>query len=270
MALGRNTKWRQGDILPEKAALQFYPELAGKLDEFFVVVISHHCDLAADESKEPDCEVIIGKKVSKLGKESNSKMARRLQIEYRMETDVVYIELRAIDKRTIGKEEFLKYDPRKDMRLDGRGIGILRNWLGSRYNREAFPEMFDRYMKNGKASGKKAVPERIEEILDSAKDHIKMLLFEVDDGVFQERDPSGDPYELGISVIYESEIGEDAMISATRVAKDLEDLFETAFEAGRDRPYGIELIYCDEVSDEAISVARRAKLQEWKLDHLSF
>lgn len=120
-----------------------------------MVVISHDCDLAAGADKEPDSEVIIGRRIDKLGGDSYGKTARRLHIEYQTENGPVTIELLATTKRLIAKSKLFATHPRQDMWLDGRGIGILQRWLASRYHRAAFPEVFEYRLRAATIPGRK-------------------------------------------------------------------------------------------------------------------
>lgn len=90
----RNIFWRQGDILSEEAvAICGLKSAEGSSEPTYAIVISHDCDLAASEGKEPNAEVIIGKWVRKLGRDSFAKTARRLQIEYQSADGLVVLEL---------------------------------------------------------------------------------------------------------------------------------------------------------------------------------
>ena len=265
----RNTKWRQGDVLTSQAVVAIFPSIGGEDSKRIAVVISHHCDLAALESKEGECEVIIGKKVSRLDATAYGKNPRFLTIEYEENGSPFYIRLEAPQKIKVLKSELMKFDPNSNFKLDGRGLTILRNWLGSRYNREAFPEAFETLLRTETSSGVSVI-NSIETILKEPGKFIKMLLFELDQGTFLERTATDAPYELGINVVYEAALGDAAENAAKEVAAKLDSLFSDHFvdESGACR--GINIIYSDEMSDEAVSIAAREKFQEWKLEHLSY
>ncbi len=78
----RKFSWRQGDVLSDEAAKALGLQHPESADETYVVVISHDCDLAAIADKEPESEVIVGRRIDKLGADSYGKTARRLHIEY--------------------------------------------------------------------------------------------------------------------------------------------------------------------------------------------
>jgi hypothetical protein len=100
----RNLSWRQGDILSDEAvAICDLVSADGSSEFIYAVVISHDCDLAASESKEPNAEVIMGKRVRKLGRDSFAKTARRLQIEYHSADGLIVLELSATEKIPVPK-----------------------------------------------------------------------------------------------------------------------------------------------------------------------
>ncbi|PTQ88339.1 hypothetical protein C8R30_1541 [Nitrosomonas nitrosa] len=266
----RQLLWRQGDVLTDEAVKALNLQNSENTDQSFVVVISHDCDLAAGADKEPNSEVIIGRRIDKLGGDSYGKTARRLHIEYQTENGPLTIELLATTKRLIAKSKLFATHPRQDVWLDGRGIGILQRWLASRYHRAAFPEAFEHRLRTAAIPGKKAFLKKIENILDAGGEHIRALLFDLDEGKDVERKTPEDLYQLGIIVLYDSSQDEpNAAIAATKAAEELEDLFETAFHSPEVGWLNICLQYCDPVSDSAITVAQREMLKQWRLEHMS-
>lgn len=262
--------WRQGDVLSDEAAKALgllHPE---NVDETFVVVISHDCDLAAIADKEPESEVIVGRRIDKLGADSYGKTARRLHIEYQTKAGPVVLELVATAKRPIRKTDLFATEPRRDMGLDGQGIAILQRWLASRYHRAGFPEAFESRLRAARIPGKRSFVKRIEDILADGGAHIRALLFDLDEGKDIEREGPDDLYELGIIVLYDSLRDEPAAAAAaTKAAEELEDLFEAAFYAPEVGWQNICLQYCDSMSDSAITVAQREMLKQWRLEHMS-
>jgi hypothetical protein len=266
----RQFSWRQGDVLTHQAASELDllpPELD---DQCFVVVVSHDCDLTAVVEKEPDAEIIVGKRIDRLGADSFGKTARRLHIEYQSEDGPIALELMATSKRAIPKPALFATNPRQDIRLDGRGTGILQRWLASRYHRAAFPEAFEDRLRAVVLPGKRDFLKRIEIILATGGDHIRALLFDLDEGKVIERKGAEDVYQLGIIVLYDSTMDEPtAAGAAAKAAEDLEELFATAFDLGDGGWKNLCLLYCDPMSDSAITVAQRETLKQWRLEHMS-
>ncbi len=266
----RKFSWRQGDVLSDEAAKALGLQHPENADETFVVVISHDCDLAAIADKEPESEVIVGRRIDKLGADSYGKTARRLHIEYQMKAGPVVLELVATAKRSIRKTDLFATEPRRDMGLDGQGIAILQRWLASRYHRAGFPEAFENRLRAAKIPGKRSFLKKIEDILADGGDHIRALLFDLDEGKDIEREAPDDLYQLGVIVLYDSLRDEPtAAAAATKAAEALEDLFEAAFCAPEVGWQNICLQYCDPMSDSAITVAQREMLKQWRLEHMS-
>ena len=266
----RKFSWRQGDALTDEAAKALnlqHPENPGAT---VVVVISHDCDLTAVAEKEPESEIIVGRRIDKLGGDSYGKTARRLHIEYQTAEGAVALELMATGKRPISKPVLFETDPRRDMWLDGRGAVILQRWLAARYHRAAFPEAFEDRLRAANISGKRILLKKLENILAVGGDHIRGLLFDLDGGKDVERESPEDLYQLGIMVLYDSLRDEPtAAAAATRAAEELEELFDSGFHTHDAGWQNICLKYCDPISDSAITVAEREMLKQWRLEHMS-
>lgn len=267
--LDRQFSWRQGDVLTDEAANALGFVAQDGCDGTFAVIISHDCDLSAVVDKEPTAEVIVGRRIDKLGADSYGKTARRLHIEYQTEAGPIALELMATAKQPLDKRVLFMSGPRQDMWLDGQGIGILQRWLAARYHRAAFPEAFENRLRAARIPGKRSFLKRIEAILDDGGEHVRALLFDLDEGKTLER-ADGDPYQLGIIILYDSLRDEPAAASlAIKAAGELEDLFEAAFHAQEAGWQAIQLRYCDPISDSAITVAQREMLKLWRLEHMS-
>lgn len=266
----RQILWLQGDVLTDDAAKSLglqHPDNAG---EIFVVVISHDCDLAASTDKEPEAEVIVGRRIDRLGGDSFGKTARRLHIEYQSVGGPIPLELVATAKRSIDKPALFASQPRPDMELDGQGLRILQRWLAARYSRAAFPESFEDRLRAATIPGKLTLLKKIESILASGGDHVRALMFDLDQGKDVERMKPDDLYQLGIVVLYDSLRDEPtAAVAATKTAEELEALFEAAFQTSTGEWQYIQLQYCDPMSDSAITVAQSEAMKQWRLEHMS-
>lgn len=176
----------------------------------------------------------------------------------------------ATTKRSIAKPDLFATHPRKGIWLDGRGIGILQRWLASRYHRAAFPEAFENRLRTATIPGKRILLKQIEIVLADGGDRIRALLFDLDEGKDIERNGPEDVYQLGIVVLYDSLRDEAAAAqAAAQAAEKLEDLFDTAFNTQDSGWENICLMYCDPISDNAITVAQREMLKQWRLEHMS-
>jgi hypothetical protein len=267
---GRQFSWRQGDLLTSEAAVALGYCALTDADATFVVVISHDCDLTAELEKEPLAELIVGWRIDKLGGDSHGKTARRLHIEYQAQDGPIYLELMATAKQPIEKQKLFKFSPRNDIGLDGQGIGILQRWLAARYHRAAFPEAFEDRLRSAVIPGKRTFLKKIELVLSDGGEHIRGLLFDLDEGRDIEREAPDDLYQLGINVLYDSTKDEPtAAVAAEKATEELEELFSTAFYSEQSGWQNIRLLYCDSMSDNAITVAEREVFKQWRLEHMS-
>lgn len=267
---GRQFSWRQGDLLTGEAAVALGCCAQEDADATFVVLISHDCDLAAEIEKEPISELIVGRRIDKMGGDSYGKTARRLHIEYQTQDGPVILELMATAKQPIEKQKLFEFSPRNDIQMDGRGIGILQRWLAARYHRAAFPEAFEDRLRAAVIPGKRTFLKKIELILSDGGEHIRGLLFDLDEGKDIERKTPDDVYQLGINVLYDSTKDEPTAAGvAEAAAHALEELFRTAFYSEQAGWQNICLQYCDPISDSGITVAQREMLKQWRLEHMS-
>ena len=266
----RQLLWLQGNVLTDDALKSLGLQKAEQTDEVFAVVISHDCDLTAALDKEPIAELMLGRSIEKMGGDSFGKTARRLHLEYQSDTGPVYIELVANSKRSINKTDLFAHRPRADIQLSVRDLRILQRWLAARYARAAFPEAFEARLRAAIIPGKYNLLKKIEKILDVGGDHIRALLFDMDQGEDVERKTPDDLYHLGIVVLYDSLRDEPgAFAKATVAAQALEGIFEAAFKAPTGEWQNIELEYCDPISDTAMTVAMSESLKQWRLEYLS-
>jgi len=161
--------------------------------------------------------------------------------------------------------------PSSNISLDGHGLFTLRRWLASRYYRAAFPESFEARLREVPKTGKKTFLIQIESILEKGGKHIRGIFFDLDEGQNIERTDVDDCYSLGIIVLNDSNKNErDSANSADHAANQLELLFSKAFYSNEKKKWlGIELLYCDAISDSVLTVAQQVQLREWRLEHMS-
>ena len=267
----RDLTWCQGNVLTDECALELKLCSQDEIGSKFYVVVSHDCDLTATADKEPTVEVVATESIQKLGANSHSKNARRLDLEFQHGKSVKHLMLFAASKKSVDKDVLFRFQPRSDINLNGDGLVILQRWLAARYSRAAFPESFQNHLSVAPKRGKKSFLAQIEAILGGGGEHIRGLYFDLDEGQNIEREATDDCYSLGITVLYNSSFDEPVAAEAARkVAAELDSLFSKAFHTDAENKWhGIKLLYCDEVSDNALTVAQRELLKEWRLEHLS-
>jgi hypothetical protein len=84
MAEGRNdTPWQQGFVLSRDSATTLGLAHPDSQTETIVVLITHDCDLVEDSQIEPDCEVIVGRKIKEVdGRFTKAKNPRCLHLSF--------------------------------------------------------------------------------------------------------------------------------------------------------------------------------------------
>lgn len=266
----RSLGWSQGNVLPSAAvdALSLPQKIDGCIT--YWVVISHDCDLA-NNTKEQFVELVPGTIIKKLASASYGKNPRLLQIAFTdTQNTSIVLELVITERIAVSKAELFSYTPDLSLKLSVSNYAVFQRWLAARYFRAAFPEKFNFLIYSKQFESKQdTLANRIETLLNSHGGQIRAILFDLDKGAMIERE-SPDIYELGIYVLYDStEDVNNSYEKAIQVAETLQAHFEQAFYQD-DSWEGIEMIFCDPISDNVMTIAQQQNLKQWRLEHLSF
>lgn len=262
----RNTiEWRQGHVLADEAVAAFGLVSSAGPENTVVVVVSHDCDITADAGREPMVEVVIGRRIDRLGSDANAKTARRLHLPFLKDDMEVPVEFEITTKTALKKEDVLATKPDTNTKLSAKARVTLQNWLAARYYRAAFPEEFETRLKARPGR----LNEKIVKAMDDAGEHVLAVYFDLDNGEEHERNGPDDLYQLTITLLYDSEKDEEAAhAAAQKAASAIEEAFEAALYSNS-KWRDINLLSCDTVSDNAMSVAASRMLKQWRLDHMS-
>lgn len=262
----RDTPWRQGHVLTADAiqALELrHPETS---DSTCVVVISHDCDLANDALQiEPDAEVIIGRQISKGdGNYFWAKAPRTLHIDVMRNGVEAVVELFATAKCIVPKQALAAFAPDAAYSFPGKSLSALRSWLGVRYNRAAFPDLFVDRLSQSK------VDKRLAKIIEPVGNLLSAVYFDVDGGNEFDRS-DGSPYDLKIVLTYPP--GDDPEQTADEVEKlevSINDLFaEKVFDTATGEWKGIALKACISISEDDLPMSRARLLTQWRLEYMT-
>lgn len=261
----QDTEWRQGQVLSNDTAVALGLISPAGPGRTVVVMVSHDCDITGSVEREPDVELIVGRRIAALGADTNAKTARRLHIAFHTDEGDVPVELIATDKVRVPKQRMLDTDRRKTWSLDPEDLVTLQQWLASRYRRAAFADEFERRIKEKPAR----LDREIVKALDGAGPHVLAIFFDVDEGREVARNGPDDLYQLSIALLYDSAKDEPtAFAAAEHSAKAIEDAFENACFDGN-AWHQIQLLSCTPVSDNVMTIAESRLLKRWRLDHMS-
>lgn len=257
----RDTPWRQGHVLDKNATTALGLLHPDAPEDSFVMVATHDCDLAAFPDKEPFVEVVVGRVIASLGAFSHAKVARQLQIELDGSSGKVVAEFLATSKGQVKKADLAAHTPNSGIGLDGWGLVIFQRWLSARYRRAAFPDEFERRLKKKR---------KVEKALAESGQHVIAIFFDVDKGKDVDHSGLGDPYKLGIYLLYDTSKSEvEASTQAQAAAEKIESEFEKAFKKSDGKWEDIQLEYCDAISDSAMTYRDSLMFKHWRLDHVS-
>jgi hypothetical protein len=260
--LGRDTDWRQGDLLTREAAAAL-GLVAAVDEERRVIVITHDCDLP--HGSELCVEVIVAEMVVKEDPQlSYAKNPRRLHLAYEgINAAPLILELRHGDRRSVPKGDFAERavkDHSLALPIDAKRI--LKQWLAARYGRPAFPNEFEERLRKGK------VERKIAKILEPDAKYLVGLFFDLGEQRGTEA-VEGEPYALSVSVVYDAnEGGADARGAAERVAMQLRELFENTY-GKPDVATEIALDACEAVADTYLTLADLRRVDQWRLEYIS-
>ena len=261
----RNTPWRQGSLLTvetAKAVNVLHPE---DPDGSVVIVATHNCDLAQLPDKEPYVEVIVGRKIHKLdGNNTYAKSARTLNLKFEG-NEPLLAEFVITNKRFIQKTSLTGYQPNIDFYLSHSEFSTFQIWLASRYRRAAFPDEFERRMKDS------GIASKIAKIAKQHGEKITAIFFDVDEGEEITHSTPTDTYLLDIILLYETEPdATSAEDTANRAKASIEQAFkEKLYQEQSETWQDIELRDVDVVSEEALTYRQSTLLRKWNLDYLS-
>jgi hypothetical protein len=261
----RSTPWRQGSIL-NRRMLSSCDRTSADLPEGIdvAIVVSHDCDIAADPGVEPGIEVIPINFVTKEnGSLTHAKNPRRLHLNLtRRSTGEQYFgEFKATDKYQIPKEQFAGLLPSEEYMLAPEELEILRRWLAARYRRHAFSDEFEKRFKK--------VEQKLREILMPSSNHLRAILFYVDEDLGTGLAEDSAPYPVDMLLIYTSDDASEESLKVAEAAKaKIEKTFQNKYRHAGEW-HEIELRSCDVISDNAITYKQYLQFAEWRCEDLS-
>lgn len=260
----RHTPWRQGHLLCNDAIAAFGLRHFTETEQSLVIVVSHDCDLSQSPARERDVEVIVGYAVTNGdGNYTHAKTARKLHVEFTGDASF-WAEFEASAKLAIDKVKLNDFAPRRDAQLSPDKLNTLQLWLASRYRRSAFPDEFDRRLKD------ETLAEKISKAVKPHGDFISGVFFDVDEGREIMRVGPDDTYTLDIYVLYPDE---PDFMTAAAAAEQAVDKVQAAFINRLFKPTKtwkhIELRACEALSESGLTYQLFKKLKRWPLDHIS-
>ncbi len=260
----RDTSWRQGHLLDSKAIAAFQLTHTANPEQTVVIVASHDCDLSQAPDRERNVEVLVGCIVAKgEGTFTHAKTARKLHVEFIGEGGF-WAEFEAPSKVTIDKVKLNAFTPRSDSKLSPENRNTLQLWLASRYRRSAFPDEFEKRLKE------ETLAEKIARAVRPHGNLISGVFFDVDEGLEVKRVEPDDTYTLDIYVLHPDE---PDYMTAKKAAEESVQKIQEAFNNRLLKPTKtwkyIELRFCEVFSEAGLTYQQFKRLKRWQLDHLS-
>jgi hypothetical protein len=269
----RDTAWRQGCVLPKDACAALGLHSADVQRQIIAVIASHDCDLTQDPDQEPEVEIIVGCVVERIdGNFTHAKNPRKLQLEF-VGTQGLIGEFVATAKQRVKKGVLLSdFEPDPDFQLTKESRNIFQLWLASRYRRSAFPDEFDRRLKD-----ESGLAGKIAKILKRHGTHLTGIFFDVDGGEDNRRVGPDDTYQLRIFLLYpldlilpetdrEYQVREKA---AWMAAAEINQAFDEKLFKPMEKWQYIELEPCFVLSEEMLSYHQFKQLKRWRFEHIS-
>jgi hypothetical protein len=263
---GRNTTWRQGHALSGESSVALGLVQSGATESKLAIVVSHDCDLPQMPGDEPRVEVIVAERLAKEdGNCTNGKNSRLLHLPFEISGVTTWFALSAPTKTSVSKDALAGHIAEPNAVLEQKNRAILRRWLGARYNRSAFPNEFEKRLRDTKLG------DRISDIMKPSSSHIIAVYFDLDQGEEFERSGEANVYDLAIFLVYVTEEDEPA---ARTVAENAAERIHEAFRKKCCDAEGewrwIKLAGCYALADTAMTFRESQLLSPANLDHLSF
>jgi hypothetical protein len=161
------------------------------------------------------------------------------------------------------------FAPSPEFTMTQKERRTLRRWLAARYDREAFPDEFDRRMKE-----ETRVAEQLAKAFKETGRFIPAVYFDVDDGEERMRQGADDVYTLVVTLLYSTDDDREAAEKAAeQAARRVKEIFRSRCmakdEGGSERWLWIELQGVEVMSDHALTYAQSLYLTKWQADHIS-
>jgi hypothetical protein len=164
----RKNLWRQGSIFPvvSHKILSAAISKAVSDDDACIVVTQSCCVVNRDLSAEPTVEILLARKIQKLDKGVlGGKSVRKLHLEISVAGRATAYELLARDRYTIERKTLAEYGPDQERVISQQDLRTVIAWVTARYDREAFPDAFEKRLERVQEKLKKAF-EKLEDITE--------------------------------------------------------------------------------------------------------
>lgn len=255
-----STPWRQGDLLAPADAVALGVLESAQRDTHRAVIASHSCDVASASEVEPTVEILVGLIVpDDEATAQNGHSIRKLHLATKGRSAVEWVHYEIARRHDVSKANLLQFKPCTERRYTGEQRALLRRWLAQRYARSEFPDSFINWLKES------GVGSRFEDIGKRHSAHLVGIYFDLDDD--SERDDPGDPYALGINLVYDAGNAEHSVAAAQAKAR-VETLFEQRCKSTGQWRW-TELTYCDALSEEVFSLRAARTFRRWRFEHRS-
>jgi hypothetical protein len=260
-----DTVWQQGYVLSPEGAMNLGLANPAAEKDSLILMVSHDCDLVESADVEPFCEIIVGRRITKVdGTFTTAKNPRRLHLEFSSGDEKIAGEFFAADKKQIEKASFLRQAPDPNIRLRSDDQHWLQVWLSIRYFRGIFPDEFDRRLKAKPAE----VHKKIGNTIKGTGSHLVMVLFDIDGGRDLIHDGPNDLYSLTILLIYD--VSKDpgvAEAAAKKAAQSIKSIFRNHYFIGGQWK-DIEFRDCLPISEDALTFYSWRRSKIWHFDYL--
>lgn len=247
---GRDTPWHQGAVV-ERGLV----DCEAHNDATHLMAISHSCDVASNQVKEPyvlfvACQVVPSADPAL----SYGKNPRVIHLDVLDEASRVVFCLDHAHLILVAKQHLLakKVEPDARYSLSPKSLFILQDWLAARYCRHAFPDNLDQKLKSVK-----------EALIQTGKRTTSSIV-----GYWLDYDPRDEPdyqgpYELRFYIVYDANI-EGGLDSASELVETIHSICNR-----EDISELIKLVECVAVASAEFSYETATNTMSFRLDYLS-
>jgi hypothetical protein len=151
--------WRQGNFVPSEKH-QLFDDCFKSISlpaGYRLLACSQACDIINPTDEEEFVEVLICYPPSFKGDCHNGRHPRKLQFEAKSDTEIATFEVKQSWKVQVCRDIFLRCKPDDGLSLSKKTVSIIADWLAARYNRPAFPNVFEELLKKSESNQRKKI-----------------------------------------------------------------------------------------------------------------
>jgi hypothetical protein len=248
--------WQQGSLFSIESTHKLlgaaYPGGGARL-----ILATHDCDILHKGGHEPNIDAFVATPIERVSAlDTKARNARRLHIPIYIDGAPRDHEIRFWSRTVLQRECLKSHAPAEDAFL-GTNLPILREWLGKRYDRAAWPDAFNERLK------RQGTDRKIRTIL-APSEHCFRDIFLAVEPETDELAEDAAPYVVRVAMVIT-----DANAGRTDIVEEAQRCAAALTDALRACP-GIDVEAVETITDTDLTLADLDTYRLWDFTDLSF